>query len=95
MKTIIILPYLASTDVTCSSFCRLAARRASTLQLRLHTNIISIKSALKSNNTHDRHHFNGRFHTYLNPVVTKCVWRELVVHKRVTQGGMLRLSARG
>lgn len=40
------------------------------------------------------HHFNAHFNTYLKQIVAEGVWRELVVHTRVTRWDALAVSAR-
>lgn len=39
-------------------------------------------------------YFSGHFYTYLKQIVTEGVWRELLVHKRVTRWDALAVSAR-
>lgn len=40
------------------------------------------------------HHFIAHFNTYLRKIVAEGVWRELVVHMRVTRWDALAVSAR-
>lgn len=40
------------------------------------------------------HHFNAYFNTYLKQIVAEGVWRELLVHTRVTRWDALAVSAR-
>lgn len=85
-----------SPILTYSAHCP-PVRRSTSFEQRLKIHVLPFNTThliLINKRIPLAHHFNAHFNTYLKQIVAEGVWRELVVHTRVTRWDALAVSAR-
>lgn len=96
-KSKIPLTFMERTPILSYSAQWRAIHRSISFDQRLEIHVSPFKKAnwiLINKRITSARHFNAHFNTYLKQIVAEGVWRELVVHTRVTRWDALAVSAR-